>query len=93
MLPPDAILLLSGQVMPRVQQDSILLYQTRTDEMHVITHAAYALLRLCDGARTVREVGSELAAIRPEFATPEGRDQVERFLETLNERRILELWS
>lgn len=93
MLPPDAIVLVSRQVMPRVQPEGILLYQTRTDEMHVISPPAYALLRLCDGGRTVREVEAEVAAIQPEFGTPEGREQVERFLEALSERRIVELWS
>jgi hypothetical protein len=46
----------------REQVDQFLIYNARTDEMHLVPPTGYYVHSLCDGARTVAELEEVLAA-------------------------------
>jgi hypothetical protein len=92
MLAPDTIPLPCKEVVSRVEPGGALLFQVRTDEMFFVSPGAFSLFSLCDGSRTIAEIHALLAHYQPELASQAGHEQVERFLESLAERRLVELW-
>lgn len=92
MLTLDTIPILSKDVLTRTDSGGVLLFQFRTDEMHYISKDADAIFRLCNGARTMGELMDLLAECRSDLSSPEGREQVERFIEDLASRSVVELW-
>lgn len=44
----------------RPRKDGYLLYNSRTDEMHLVPTAGGFAIRLCDGLRTIEEIQFEL---------------------------------
>lgn len=71
----------------REQERGHLLYNPRTDELHLLQPTGYYIYRLCDGLRTVAEVAQELA--RATGGT-EVTGPTAHFLAALVERGLLE---
>jgi hypothetical protein len=46
----------------RKQAHEYLIYNSRTDELHLLPATGYFVYQLCDGLRTVEEIETELAA-------------------------------
>lgn len=93
MLATDAILYLSKDVITRPDSNGVLIFQVRTDEMHFVSENASALLALCNGSRTISEIEEVVAEFQPEATKTKLKSYVEQFVESLVERRILEIWS
>lgn len=49
----------------REQEDRYLVYNSRTDEMHLVPPTGFYAYGLCDGSRTVDEVGADLGKVLP----------------------------
>ena len=92
MLAPNTIPLPSKGTVTRKETRGTLLFQVETDEMYFLPEKAFSFFRLCDGTRTVEQIEQLLAHYQPEFATEEGREQIEHFLEELAARGLVELW-
>jgi hypothetical protein len=87
MLNPNAIPLLSKDVVTRSDSNGMLLFQVRTDEMHFISEAAYSVLNYCNGSQTI----SEIKAVIEPFLPSSNSSQIDRFFESLVERNVIEL--
>ena len=74
----------------REQEERFLVYNSRTDEMHLVPPTGFYAYGLCDGLRTVNEVQAEIEkALKGE---PSGlRQRLHAFLGSLVERGILEV--
>ncbi|MCB1764502.1 MAG: PqqD family protein [Candidatus Competibacteraceae bacterium] len=74
----------------RPQKEQYLLYNSRTDEMHLVPVTGYYVYQLCDGLRSVAELEEELSQ-----ALGTSREEVQpvlrRFLSELLDRGVLEL--
>ena len=81
----DALPLRSEHVVVRRQDDGVLLFQQRRDEMYLAPQAVWRLLSLCDGSRTV----AELAAM---LDPPVDAARMADVLDGLAERQLVELW-
>jgi hypothetical protein len=89
----DCIPLISQNVITRTEQGGALLFEIKSDEMYFVSRAAYELLQLCDGSRTVEELEAilfERAGGQEEF---EDRRRVETCLEELATRHVVEIWD
>lgn len=93
MLDTNSIPLLSKDVITRRDSNGVLLFQVRTDEMHFLSENAFALLKLCDGSRTLSEIEEVFFEFQPESAMIGAKTDIEGFLESLVIRRVLEVWS
>jgi len=72
----------------RAQVDHCLLYNSHTDELHVIPLPAAEVLRLCDGTRTVRSI-AEAVTLASGAAPQEARARWRAFAHELVKRGIL----
>lgn len=81
----DAIPLQSEHVVVRHQDDGVLLFQQRRDEMYLAPNAVLRLLSLCDGSRTIAELAGALSA-------PGDAVRMADILDRLAERELVELW-
>ena len=61
-LTPGTILQQTEWSIARPQKDGHLLYNSRTDEMHLVPPAGALAVLLCDGLRTIEEIKAELLA-------------------------------
>lgn len=93
MMTDYSIPILSKDVITRPDANGVLIFQVRTDEMHFITENAAALLSLCSGSRTISEIEEIVAENQPEKFKTKTKRGVENFLESLVERKVLEIWS
>jgi hypothetical protein len=93
MLADYSIPVLSKDVITRRDSNGVLIFQVRTDEMHFISENAFALLTLCNGSRTISEIEKLVFKDQPKSIKTKSRERVENFLESLVERRVLEVWS
>ena len=93
MITDYSIPILSKDVITRPDANGVLIFQVRTDEIHFITENAFALLSLCNGNRTISEIEEIATENQPEQVKTKTRRGVENFLESLVERRVLEIWS
>jgi hypothetical protein len=76
-------------VVIRPQKDSYLFYNSRTDEMHLIPSTGHTIYRLCDGVRTVDEIGAHLSDafdVEPSVLS----DRLSDFLGAIERRGIVE---
>jgi len=68
---PDTVLSPTTWCVVREQRDAYLVYNSRTDELHLISPVGHYLYLLCDGLRTVAEIQALLppdtGAAVPEF--------------------------
>lgn len=51
----DTVLTLAPRCTVRHQEDQFLVYNPDTDELHLMPHTAYYVMRMCDGVATVRD--------------------------------------
>ena len=87
MFPDDSIPVVSPDVIVRTDPAGFLLFQVRTDEMHLVTPAGHTLWSLCDGSRTVGEIIAEVdpgASCSPAILG---------FLSELASRSLVEIWT
>jgi hypothetical protein len=61
--------------------------------MHFIHQDAFAVFQMCDGTRTIGEIHSQLAVCQPNLATPAAEERVQKFIEELAKRDLVELWE
>jgi hypothetical protein len=92
MLNDNSIPILSKDVITRRDSNGVLIFQVRTDEMHFLSENAFALLTFCNGSRTIREIEKLVAGYQPEPSKPTSKNHVVNFLESLIDRRVLEIW-
>ena len=83
----DAIPVASADVIVRPDAAGFLLFQVRTDEMHLVPPSGHAIWSLCDGSRTVGELVAEVSPESPR--SPE----ILEFLAALVSRSLVEVWS
>lgn len=93
MITDYSIPILSKDVITRPDTNGVLIFQVRTDEMHFISENAFALLSLCNGSRTISEIEEIAIENQPEQVKTKTKRGVEIFLESLVERKVLEIWS
>lgn len=76
-------------VVVRPQKESYLLYSSRTDEMHLVPPSGFAIYQLCDGLRTVADIGAHMSdAFDAEHSAL--RRHLSRFLGDLESRGLVE---
>jgi coenzyme PQQ synthesis protein D (PqqD) len=76
-------------VVVRPQKGSYLFYNSRTDELHLIPPSGHAAYALCDGLKTVEEIGAQLSeAIEAEPSAIS--DRLAGFLGDLEARGLVE---
>jgi Coenzyme PQQ synthesis protein D (PqqD) len=85
----DTIFEPTGWVVVRPQKGNYLFYNSRTDELHLIPPSGHAAYTLCDGLKTIEEIGAALGeAIDAEpFAL---REKLTGFLGDLEARGLVE---
>lgn len=86
----DAFVCATPWCVVREQENQYLFYNTRSDEMHLVPPLGYFVYCLCDGARTVDDLRSEIERLFPECRT-ETDSHLSTFLAKLIERGILEV--
>lgn len=55
-LTEETVLNMTSWCVIRKQKEQYLVYNSRTDEMHLITPTGYCVFQLCDGLNTVGEI-------------------------------------
>ncbi len=89
-LAPDTVLRSAPWCVVREQEERHLVYNQRTDELHLLPHTGYYAYRLCDGWNTVGEIVDDLTA-RMNDDPAAVREGVQRFFSMLMARGILEV--
>lgn len=85
----DAFFQRPAWVVVRPQKGEYLFYNSRTDELHLIPPTGHAVVALCDGLRSVRDISIELSgAVDADLPLIELR--VSGFLESLEARGLVE---
>jgi hypothetical protein len=88
-LPAPTLLTATKWCVVRKQKERYLIYNSHTDEMHLVPPIGYYVYRLCDGLNT-------LGDIRRLLANGTGQDEAEvatltdRFIHQLLDRGVLE---
>lgn len=80
---PETVLCPTTWCVVREQRDEYLVYNSRTDELHLISPLGHYLYLLCDGLRTVAEIQ---ALLEPDTGTA-----APAFLTKLVARGVIEL--
>lgn len=88
MLQESTILRLAPGVVARPRGHQVLLFQSLSDEMFLVTQAGHGVIELCDGMRSVRAIATCVVAASSEpdkvvYGT------VLQFLGSLVERNVL----
>lgn len=86
----ETVLLPATWCVVREQGEEFLIYNRKTDELHLLPPTAYFAFRLCDGANTVADIEQQLASAlndRPSDLQNVLRD----FLDKLIDREIVEV--
>jgi hypothetical protein len=84
----DTILVGTSHCVLREQEDQYVVYNSHTDELHLIPALGHYLYRLCDGLRDVGSIWRAFAIAAPEDA--EVRTRITAYLEKLVARGILQ---
>jgi hypothetical protein len=87
-LNPDTILSLNPHCSVRAQEKQVVIYNSKTDELHLVPLPAFYIVQLCDGLNSVAKLeqycseasGSEILCLQPELGA---------FLSKLIERGVL----
>jgi coenzyme PQQ synthesis protein D (PqqD) len=74
----------------REQEDRYLVYNPRTDELHLVPPTGFYVFSLCDGLNTVDEIQTRLEKVLAGDSM-QLRQRLHAFLACLIERGILEL--
>lgn len=93
MLRDDDILAIARSTVIRQEEEAnrILLFNSLSDEMHLIPKQALQVLRLCRGALTVSQVEQGLTFGSDRSVENEERTHVRWFLQELVDRKLLEV--
>jgi hypothetical protein len=86
---PERILKQTRWCTARRQENAVLLYNARTDELHLIPEDAYYVLQLCDGLHTVGEI-TDLVCEGAKADESDVKGYLTAFLDGLVDRGILE---
>jgi hypothetical protein len=81
----ESVPILSKDVVIRREADGAILFQVHTDEMHFISTAALGVIQLCDGSRTVSQIG--------ELVPNAVGEALHDFIDNLQRRAVLEIWK
>lgn len=81
----------SGIVVRKDRDNQYLIYNSHTDELHLLKPLAHEIFALCDGTRPVSEILSHLTAERPVLDSSEGRSGVMRVLDQLTDKKLITL--
>ena len=92
MIPADALLTLSKDVIVRRDPSGLLLFQVRTDEMYFVPHGAAALLKLADGSRTLAEIGEAALHLEPDADRAAVIPAIASLFSNLAARQVVEVW-
>lgn len=87
-LPLDLVLLPSKRCTVRRQENQYLIYNQKTDELHLLPDDAYRVFALCDGHRPLSSILSAVSAASGE-SLDSVRAPLERFLHDLIKRDLL----
>ena len=85
----DDVLKLARWCSARRQEQAVLVYNAKTDELHLIPDDGFYVLQLCDGIRTVQEIAglvSEGTTAEPALVYA----HLTTFLKDLLDRSVLE---
>lgn len=74
----------------REQEERYLIYNSRTDELHLVPVTGHYAYSLCDGLRTMDEVQAEIEKALSSAST-ELQQRLHTFLGSLVQRGILEV--
>lgn len=74
----------------REQEERYLVYNPRTDELHLVPPTGFYVFSLCDGLNTVNEIQARLEKVLAEDSAPL-RQRLHAFLAGLIARGILEV--
>jgi hypothetical protein len=72
----------------RPQLEGFVVYNPRTDELHLLNAKSYCVYQLCDGLHSVAEIQAALGVTDAEGGCP---DEIRVFLEKLVARGLLEI--
>lgn len=81
-----------GHCTVREQEEQFLIYNNRTDELHLVSPTGCYVYWLCDGVRTLGELQT-LLGVPAEFHDEVLDVRLGRFVADLAERQILEVSS
>jgi len=87
----DTVLVPASRCILREQVGQYLIYNSRTDEMHLVGTTGFHAYCLCDGSRTVDEIADALRGEGVEGVPEELDERTREFLEALVVRGILEV--
>lgn len=88
-VPTDIFFQRPTWVVVRPQKGQYLLYNSRTDELHLIPPTGHAVYALCDGLRSIHDISAALSdAIDAEPALI--KEHVAEFLGSLETRGLVE---
>jgi hypothetical protein len=76
-------------VVVRPQKGSYLFYNSRTDELHLIPPTGHTIYELCDGLRTVNDIGNHVSEAL-DAEPSELRERLSDFLTALEARGLVE---
>jgi hypothetical protein len=74
----------------RPLENGFLVYNKRTDELHLMTEGAFEVYRMCDGARYPREIVDEVCGACGGADPAVARRRAYAFLGQLTERGLVE---
>lgn len=69
----------------RPQGANVLIFNPRTDQLHLIPERSFRLIQMCDGVLTIAEVEATVATVSPEIPS----EQVRAFFSALVTRGIV----
>ena len=89
----EAVPLIARTVAARRDGDGVLLFEIDSDEMYFVTPTVHAILKLCDGSRTVADLEGAVAEQLGRALAPAERQGVVDCITQLEARQLVELWS
>ncbi len=90
MLPGQCMVTSTPWCVVRKQEDSYLVYNSKTDELHLIPPLGFYIYQLCDGLRTVSEI-RQLLGIGIDTNPTSVKNTLDDFIDQLVQRGILEI--
>jgi hypothetical protein len=89
---PTTVLRQTDWCVVRPQEEQHVIYNSRTDELHLVSPEGYYVYQWCDGLQTLREIQTMLRGATGEDAGVV-RTRLYAFLDRLIQRGILEVDS
>lgn len=85
----DTILIGTPHCVVREQEDRYVVYNSRTDELHLVPMLGHYIYNLCDGLRDVGSICSAFSADAPDQGAA-ARASITAYLEAMVKRGILQ---